>query len=271
MSLVHNMVGGGASFSAQINVTNAVPNTVVTATSGANVFTATADESGNASIIIKKTGTYTLTNSGRYSPSAISIQANVLVSARMLSVPIEYQEVTFLKSTGLQRIDTGLTGSIINELEFKIKLGESNPHIIAYTDGTGANTFRLSVDVQKLFMRIADASATGTTLLNQTDIYNIRYVKGDGFYLNGNKEGNITKISSSTKNLPIFASQDYATGYHYSQLEMYRGIINTTNGNHEYIPVYRKADNVAGMFDRIAESFLTNAGSGTFVVGGNVT
>lgn len=37
------------------------------------------------------------------------------------------------------------------------------------------------------------------------------------------------------------------------------------------IPCYRKSDNVAGMYDNVNRRFLTNQGTGTFVVGSDVT
>ena len=38
-----------------------------------------------------------------------------------------------------------------------------------------------------------------------------------------------------------------------------------------YIPCYRKSDNVIGMYDIVTKTFFTNAGTGTFTKGNNVT
>ena len=37
-----------------------------------------------------------------------------------------------------------------------------------------------------------------------------------------------------------------------------------------FIPVYRKIDSVIGLYDTIEGKFYTNAGTGTFLKGGNV-
>ena len=37
-----------------------------------------------------------------------------------------------------------------------------------------------------------------------------------------------------------------------------------------YIPCYRKADNVIGLYDKVNGVFYTNAGSGTFLKGSDV-
>lgn len=37
-----------------------------------------------------------------------------------------------------------------------------------------------------------------------------------------------------------------------------------------YVPCYRKSDSKPGMFDMVSRTFVTNAGSGDFTVGGNV-
>ena len=39
----------------------------------------------------------------------------------------------------------------------------------------------------------------------------------------------------------------------------------------EFIPCYRKADSVAGLYDLANNTFYTNAGSGVFVVGPDVS
>ena len=38
-------------------------------------------------------------------------------------------------------------------------------------------------------------------------------------------------------------------------------------GKHDMYPCYRKADGVAGMWDKTTQTFRTNNGSGTFIVG----
>ena len=40
---------------------------------------------------------------------------------------------------------------------------------------------------------------------------------------------------------------------------------------YDFIPCYRKSDNVAGMYDLVSEQFFTNVGTGEFIVGPNVT
>jgi hypothetical protein len=38
----------------------------------------------------------------------------------------------------------------------------------------------------------------------------------------------------------------------------------------EFIPCYRKSDNVVGMYDVINDAFYTNSGTGTFIKGPNI-
>lgn len=42
-------------------------------------------------------------------------------------------------------------------------------------------------------------------------------------------------------------------------------------GKFKGIPCYRKADNVIGMYDTVSQTFLINAGTGTFTKGSDVT
>lgn len=38
----------------------------------------------------------------------------------------------------------------------------------------------------------------------------------------------------------------------------------------DFIPCYRKLDNVAGLYDMVNDEFYTNIGTGTFTLGPNV-
>jgi hypothetical protein len=39
---------------------------------------------------------------------------------------------------------------------------------------------------------------------------------------------------------------------------------------YDFVPCYRRSDSVAGMYNVVTDTFYTNAGSGTFIVGGDV-
>lgn len=51
---------------------------------------------------------------------------------------------------------------------------------------------------------------------------------------------------------------------------LYRLSIETSAKSYDFIPCYRKADNVAGMYDIVNNVFYTNTGSGSFIVGNPV-
>lgn len=72
--------------------------------------------------------------------------------------------------------------------------------------------------------------------------------------------------------LELFASHNAGTnGYLPSKIKIYRCTI-YDNGKltRDYVPCYRKSDNVIGLYDIVTGTFYTNAGTGTFLKGANV-
>lgn len=79
-----------------------------------------------------------------------------------------------------------------------------------------------------------------------------------------------TRTSVTSNALYLFCLNGNGTAGYYSHFALeYLQITQGTSVIHDYVPCYRKADNVAGLYDLVTGTFLTNAGSGTFAVGNN--
>ena len=104
------------------------------------------------------------------------------------------------------------------------------------------------------------------------DIVNV-VLENSNWYVNNTKIGTAANVGANTKTIPIFgvyynggSIADRASIRVYS-LKMYE------NGQirREFVPCYRKSDNAIGLYDLVTNQFYTNAGTGTFVRGANVT
>lgn len=169
-------------------------------------------------------------------------------------LPAEYQEVEYLYTNGSNFITLALpipTPNISIRV-MKTNTTTSDQGCVGYN-----NVAELYFSGGKIYAwsRISLVSPTqGTAVPNNTiiDISAIlTYTSSNPQYLN---------IGQYTKNAYIFYGN------------IYRAILTDGQGTEIFnlIPCYRKADNEPGMYDIVNNAFYTNAGSGTFIVGGDV-
>ena len=201
-----------------------------------------------------------------------------LMSARKSLLPKEYQQVEYIESTGTQFIDTGLKGTNKTELELELQ----------YTDVTTSTSTRLfgaRTSSTKNAFYIGSYAATNSP-----------------FYLNFNSGSypstlylNLTKHNIKIKNsiayvddLEIFinlnTTDKFTTDYNlilcgansggsiacakakYFKCKIWANDIFVR----DFIPCYRKSDNVIGLYDIVNGTFYTNQGTGEFLKGGDV-
>lgn len=198
-------------------------------------------------------------------------------------LPAEYQEVEWIESNGSQYINTE-----INQLDFGFEMkfisfddistsnfgcvlggryasNSSDLQLSSYT--TDAN---YALGWRGTF-RYGGSSQTYDGHLNDKGELNV--IK----YLNGTYTANGTDYSYSAGNISnsryvyLFALHNNTSASQHSKIRLYyfkaykAGLLAA-----DYVPCYRKADNVIGMYDMVSETFKTNSGSGTFTKGGNV-
>lgn len=194
------------------------------------------------------------------------------------SLPTEYQQVEYIESTGTQYIDTGVTGK--NTLSFYVKTNSGANTLFGAEDTTDTNKC----------MAIAGSTWEG----NDTDY--IRYLTTNGIPL-------VVKLSSYD-NYVLEISNTKATVYYDKQSNTISltptdntvnytiylfarnkdGIASSFSARkiylfkiyesdvliRDFIPCYRKADNVIGLYDLVNNVFYTNQGTGTFLKGKDV-
>lgn len=197
------------------------------------------------------------------------------------NLPPEYRKIEYLESSGTQYIDTGWVYDIGNSgnknINFNIQCKCScngNYSVFGNKDcfnlkGTnGAMWFRgyAYYDSDKLQTDIP----TGTTAIKWQ--YNNTILTA-----NGVEKGTLPRGSGSGGNERIYLfARAYGTTaenmggtvriYNFSVSSNRVSNPNNITPIVDLLPCIRKADNVPGMYDKVSQTFFTNAGTGDFIV-----
>lgn len=198
-------------------------------------------------------------------------------------LPSEYQEVEWIGSSGTQYIDSlygsGEDYSLI-KLEYTAEITSTSGWCVS---GIGNSlTADCYIGGQLNNKRVAYG-------LNNVDtLTTIPYNKEKRTFIADYKNGvialydNDTEIGSETftpptnklleKYILLFGYNDVRAGkrvLHKAKYYSYK-IYNDDVLERDFVPCYRKADDVIGMYDIVNDVFYTNSGSGTFTKGNDV-
>lgn len=183
-------------------------------------------------------------------------------------LPQGYQEVEYIESSGTQYIDTGyivnasdtisweFTAMIPSQSEaFMGANGYLQFHVTS--SGVGVSTLNASGLGAKKTFRIDFSNSVTQLYIDNTLVETKNW--------SGSYNGTNVKLG-------IFKLGDAGNGWHTTispvSCTLYEYAINIgENEVSRCVPCYRKADNVAGLYDLVNNVFYTNAGSGVFAVG----
>lgn len=201
------------------------------------------------------------------------ISLGVSGATSQVLLPTEYQQVAYIESTGTQYIDTGIKATEKVKIISKVQItyAKSTPakgrsgmvmagsaghivfgdyglgNLVAYFSNTGMNGATIPFDnnwhtyhIENGLQKIDEVSATNT--------------------INGTLDG----LTLYLLNAHIGWTGETMVA---SQRMAYTKIWDNGVLVRDYIPCYRKADNVVGMYDLVNGVFYTNSGTGTFVKG----
>lgn len=235
-----------------------------------------------------ETWTVTCTDGTRTNSATAEISAqysSVAVTLVYGRLPAGYQEVEYLQSSGTQYINTGLSipyGGNTWGIQFEITFMMLSDAAHAVGGIVHSTTILLGLPAV-LSNRALYVYSSQNVSGAPTPVVNTKYTallnnSSHQLIINNSVIG--TYNTSSTVNN---ATDVYLFGVHNTygsgsvtqrgstRIYEYKRTINSTGVVEQHlIPCYRTQDNVAGMYDLVSGSFLTNAGSGTFVVGPDV-
>ena len=200
----------------------------------------------------------------------------------MVRLPIEYQEVEYLESTGTQHINTEhLVQSekirIVASINATPSYGEQD--LIGNQD-SATGRFILGFYRYYVFLFARDSQGTEQNVTSETFPNEASNFVIDAVYdlqnetkslsVNGETySGSHTRSIISTAKLKLF--QNGQNSNKFVGKTRYLKIYEDDNLLFDFIPCYRKSDSEPGMYDTVSGTFFTNAGTGTFLVGNDVS
>lgn len=201
----------------------------------------------------------------------------------MVRLPIEYQEVEYLESTGTQVIKTDIACRYSMTAESVIAFTAASQD--TYSAGCLDVNFRLGFNgfynrrIQIGYNRQYKNPGINVADLKPNTVFKYKTVfkpSDQRIYINDeliasyNIENTYPTLTGV--NVGIFGRWLGNSADLKCKCKMYRITFSDDDeilGN--FIPCYRKSDNEPGMYDTISGTFYTNAGTGEFLVGGDVT
>lgn len=190
-------------------------------------------------------------------------------------LPSEYQEVEYLQSTGSQHIDT----TICPTTDFYCKMvasfaNESDYVLCGVYYYSGTKRFAFGSYNNKLLMN-SISSATAVQIANDQG-YHTFIIDNQTGTRSIDSQSATSTVTDCIKPFYFFKRNSWY-GQNDQQIDCGGNIklkscemIN--NGVHyNFVPCYRKSDNEPGMYDLVNNVFYANAGSGTFLMGNEVS
>ena len=202
-------------------------------------------------------------------------------------LPGEYQEVEWIKGSGSQYINTGYvaTGGMTCEFDVTYESDyttyNSNGGYIIGSHAPNYPYGRSGAWYVKGDKKWQLGYGEQTPMYSMTMVYGIPYnVKFSTIIGNAWLEVDGTRIITNTSTQTITTTPVYVFAHQYdldhggictiAKLH-YGKIYDSTNTLiREFIPCYRKSDNVIGLYDKVNNVFYTNNGTGTFTKGSDV-
>lgn len=194
-----------------------------------------------------------------------------------LGLPSAYQEVEFIKGTGTQWIDTGFTPNQSTKIEM-VAVAESVANEqaffygaagVGYTDNAFEAYTYNGIDVNydgqyRLFGTLA--ANKKLTIVHDKNSASVTVEDGGTFTTSFN-----TATFNAPRSMGLLATRRNSGALVSPPLAIYSAKIwNNDILVRDFVPCYRIADSVIGLYDLENGVFYTNAGTGTFVKGPDV-
>ena len=216
----------------------------------------------------------------RDSMSSILIRrANMVSGGNSPRLPAGYTELAYIESSGTQWIDSGIK-DVVNfkaEIDFQVTqlASSSAPTIVGAAEAsskykvvlaysTSSNIFYSQCGGSGLSTRLiaSDTSRHFVVVTNTSDSQNIQ-VDGATY------TSSYAITNTKTVSLALFArKQTSGSANNYVSMKLWSAkLYSSGNLVKDLVPAMRDSDSVVGMYDLVSDTFLTNAGTGTFNYG----
>lgn len=299
--------GGGLKDTDAVLIVTVKTGSTVTATKGGvtltpTIWTQSADNTLDSAIFSIPSSTFdtnawtvTATLSGEIYSDTIIINASYEYNMEVFyTVPEAYQAVEYLQSSGTQYIVTSIPANTANSgtIDFMSTSLKQWAYIYGASSTTRADpggfgfSTAFGASTPYNYGWVYDSQYNSTSSISVSADINVRHTAGF-HYLSNNIEymfdGEIMTKDYMAETYTITTNSIYLFAMNYNNKTVSNGMkVNARvysfklyNNNGDKIldcrPCYRKSDSVAGMWDRVSKTFLTNQSTGTFSVGGDVS
>lgn len=222
---------------------------------------------------VSENGVYAASDDGADGFSSVSVNVTPEVidlnnQPTTKELPAEYQEVEYLTLSGTQ----------YTSIPFATRLGDA--FYIAAMPTVNVTDEQTVIGNNASGQRWEMYFKSGKTMLyfGDTSAYNGVALSGVNVAAEINTKYEFAAlVTLKTANITAFVIGNYGTGGSYKfKGRIYKiRVTRTVEGAPIYaaylVPCYRKADNVAGWYDLVAEAFYTNGGTGAYEVGPDIT
>ena len=188
-------------------------------------------------------------------------------------LPETYQQVEYIESTGTQYIDTGFVPDSNTSIVMMASNTSSSNACLYCARGTSGyrdNTYSAFLIAGNTLRIDYNKTQYGNIMTAAKDIPYVYMQNKNYIYVNGELVKTLTESEfSSEYNMYLMASHQGGTNIgNIGEVKLYYCKI-WNNGilAREFIPCYRKSDNVVGMYDVVNNVFYTNNGTGNFNMG----
>lgn len=196
-------------------------------------------------------------------------------------LPSTYQQVEYIQTSGTQFINTGVFPTTNIQVETKIEVASTSQDksvfgsYIASGSSSLGGYYHLTPYKNKWYWGGNNAEGNGGTYSPVIGTqYNITFNNDSGKIIVNDGELNPTMnlIGYNNSSLAIARRGTNANSRFGIFKYFYFKVYDKTNQIYlrDFVPCYRKTDNISGMYDLIGETFYTNDGTGNFVVGADV-
>lgn len=226
---------------------------------------------------LSETDTVTCTKDGKTKQGKWISKTNPAVS-----VPAGYTQLEYIKSSGTQYIDTGISApngfKAILDWMFTDFSGDNNKTVLGSEDRfspwacnwlqkRGESVYTWHLGAYSEYISSTTVSANTQYDIDMSTIKGASYLKIDGDSIITDTNSN----SRSSNSIYIFATNKAGTAGDPSSARLYScKIIKDDETVRNYIPAKRNSDGVVGLYDLISKTFFTNAGTGTFTAGSEI-
>lgn len=267
---------GGSSAFCILTVKNCGAGATVTAIGPATV-SAMADYQGIAYLTLTQQGAYTISSTIIKGTKTFLFTTQTEAEIWLHRLPSEYQEVEYIQTSGTQCINTDIVPNLDWSVDIEYRRLSTSTSTGSLWCARGANvtdnTFSTHLVNGTALRFDYYKTNTGATYSVNDLLKHSAYRNKNNVYIDSNlKRVDELHTESCIGPLKFFAS--YTNGINnnvsnFAKIQCYR--IRIWNSSDvlvsEFIPCYRKSDNVAGMYDMVTDTFYINNGTGAFEIG----